>query len=233
MSKEAQRGLTAIRGLFAKAAMGGGGPPTDDDDLEEALEDDFEELDGAAAADAGGVGPTAPVEATGDEYDEDEEEEPMPDEASMAMVGKAADLDADDDGQEVDAGPILADIAKAWQDTLAEIRAVKEQNALIAKGLMGLVDEQETVAKSVAGVQREVNESARLPKSGRGRPARRPAPEPLDAQAIVAKAVTDTEHFSSRDVAKLDSMLSRGDIAGVQREFDPAQIQALGLSVKN
>lgn len=232
MSKEAQRGLTAIRGLFAKAAMGGGGPPTDDDELEEALEDDFEELDGAAADDPGGVGPTA--EAAGDEYEEDEEEEPMPDEASMAMVGKAADLDADDDGQEVDAGPILADIAKAWQDTLAEIRAVKEQNALIAKGLMGLVDEQETVAKSVAGVQREVNESARLPKSGRGRPARRAAqPEQLDAGAIVAKAVTDTEHFSSRDVAKLDSMLSRGDIAGVQREFDPAQIQALGLSVKN
>lgn len=232
MSKEAQRGLTAIRGLFAKAAMGGGGPPTDDDELEAALEDDFEELDGAAEDDEEEEG-VGPVEAAGGEYDEDEEEEPMPDEAGMSMVGKAADLDGDD-ASDVDAGPILADIAKAWQDTLAEVRAIREQNSLIAKGLMGLVDEQETVAKSVAGVKRDVDQSARLPKSGRGRPARRESqPQQFDAGAIIAKAVTDTEHFSSRDVAKLDSMLNRGDVAGIQREFDPVQVQALGLSVKN
>lgn len=235
MSQEAQRGLARIRGLFAKAANMGA--TANDDELEENLEEDFEDLDQATAEAEGGSRP--PVEADDSEYDEDEEEEgeaePVPDEANMRMYGKAADPSDDGDEQDMDAGPILADIAKAWRATNEQMESLRRQNALLAKGLMGLVGEQETLAKSLDGVQREVNESARLPKSGRGKPTRRQPQrgEQLDTEALVSKAVQDTERFSARDVSKLESMLNRGDVAGVRRDFDPDQVQALGLGLTN
>lgn len=223
MSKE-KRGLAVLRSLFAKAA--GMAPKPDgeeeDDDLETSLDEDFEELNTAVAA------------STQEEEEEEEDTEanltePIEDEDEMGVVGKANNL------QPQDATPLI----EALVATLQGIREVQQrqlqQNALIAKGLMGLVDKQASFAKAFEGLQEDVARTPLARKAGRQRPAvgsAKPRPH-FNRSEIVAKAATDIERFSAREVAKLESMLNANKLEQIYQEFSPEQLSAVGLPLKN
>ena len=227
MSKKAARGLAALRGIFAKAAdMAPDEDDTDEEGLEEALEDDFQDYDES-------------VEASGEEGEEEGEDEEGEDDEEVAQgqttVAKA------DAMQPTDATPLLQELVEVLQELRDQNAVIAKaqgdmlkQNALIAKGFMGMLDEQETVAKSVVTLQNVVDNAPRLPKSARNKPKRPEPKQPqINAGEIIAKAASSVDHFSSREVSKLESMLQAGNVQGVYAQFAPEQLEAVGLPVKN
>lgn len=168
-------------------------------------------------------------------------------------VAKADDLT---EGEEIDALPVLKDIAKSLTDVfeeigkitgeVAELRAenkvLRNQNALIAKGMGQFVEGQMTVAKSVAEIKTDVRESTvRFPTS-RTRPAKPvPAVQPTvtlenDYEVIINKAADSYDLFQGSEVLKLESILKDPQLSTPQRNavladnFDSEQLKAVGLN---
>ena len=230
MSKKAARGLAALRGIFAKAAEMAPEDETDEEGLDAALEDDFEDYDEAVEASA--------EEGEEDEDEGEEGEDEGEDDEEVAQGQTVAKADA---LEPTDATPLLQELVSVLQEIRNQNAVIAKaqsdmfkQNALIAKGFMGMLDEQETVVKSVNTLQDVVDNAPRLPKSG-AQKRKRPAPKApqLDAGEIIAKAANDVDHFSSHDVIKLESMVNRGDLKSVYAQFSPQQLEAVGLTAKN
>jgi hypothetical protein len=225
MSKD-KRGLAVLRGLFAKAAGMASEPnaEADNDELETSLDEDFEELDAAVAASAEENEDSARF-AQDKEDDAAEANEP---EEGMDVVGKAHEL------QPQDATPLIEELVATLQGIQEVQQRQLQQSALIAKGLMGLVDEQASFAKAFEGLQEDVAKTPLARKAGKRKLPTAPAkPQPFNRGEIVAKAATDLEHFSARDVAKLESMLNAGKLEQVYQEFSPEQLSVVGLPLKN
>ena len=228
MSKKAARGLAGLSGFFAKAAKMAPEEDTDEEGLEEALEDDFQDYDESVEA-------SGEDEAEEGEEDEDEGEDDEEVAQGQTTVAKA------DAMQPTDATPLLQELVGVLQELRDQNAVIAKaqgdmlkQNALIAKGFMGMLDEQETVAKSVTTLQNVVDNAPRLPKSNRNKPKQPQPKQPqINAGEVIAKAASSVEHFSSREVSKLESMLQAGNVQGVYAQFAPEQLEAVGLPVKN
>lgn len=207
------KGLAKLRDLFAKAAgMGPRYPTQDQDELDNDLDEDFEDLD-ASKEDT--------KEEIADIKEENEEEGQIVAQAGPETSGQQEEL------APVDAMPLIQAIDARLTKLEQLINAQGRQTAMIAKGLMGLVDEQ-------AATARKLDNTPLVRKAGQQRPA---APQQskqaaIDIEGIVAKAVTAVGHFKAHEVAKLDSMLKGGKLEQITYEFTPEQLAAVGFPVK-